>query len=126
WDEPSRTPPNGARVKKTTSRVLAAAAMTSLTTLGLMGGLTAPANATDTRCSSGNSKEFPTNGFNADVKITMCLYRNWSGPGGSDETKWAEAHVSWGDSGSGKFENFDVQVRIEQNDAVIKSGTCDL
>ncbi|MFC9972668.1 hypothetical protein ACFVH6_17445 [Spirillospora sp. NPDC127200] len=112
-------------MQKTFARLLATGvAATSLTGLGAL-TLAAPANATDSKCAT-STKEFPTTGFNADVKVQLCLHRNWSGPGGSNETKWATAVVSWGESGSGKWENFDVQVRIEQNDGVVKSKTCDV
>ncbi|GAA2625017.1 hypothetical protein SMC26_18595 [Actinomadura fulvescens] len=98
-------------------------AVTSLTGLAGLAYAT-PANAAS-QCAT-TSKEFPTSGFNADVKVQLCIARNWGGPGGSNSYTWAYANVSWGDSGAGKFENFDVQVRIEQNDSVVKSGTCDI
>jgi hypothetical protein len=108
------------RVGRMLATGVAAASLTGLGTLALAG----PANATDTQCAT-SSKEYPTNGFNADVKVELCINRNWGGSGGSSSYKWATAKVSWGDSGSGKFENFDVQVRIEQNDADVKTRTCD-
>ncbi|MGP4028695.1 hypothetical protein [Actinomadura sp. 3N407] len=111
-------------MKQRMGRILATGLVT--TTLAGLGTtvMAGPANATDTRCKT-STKEYPTNGFNADVSVRLCIYRNWGGPGGSNSYKWASAHVSWGDSGSGKFENFDVQVRIEQNDADIRTKTCD-
>ncbi|NEA23387.1 hypothetical protein [Actinomadura bangladeshensis] len=99
---------------------MAAASMAGLGTLALAG----PANATDSKCAT-SQKEYPTNGYNADIKVELCISRNWGGSGGSNSYTWAWAKVTWGDSGAGKFENFDVQVRIEQNDADIKTRTCD-
>ncbi|MES9542193.1 hypothetical protein [Actinomadura sp. NPDC000600] len=111
-------------MKQRMGRMLATGlAATSLAGLGTL-TLAGPANATDTQCAT-SSKEYPTNGFNADVTVKLCIYRNWGGSGGGDSYKWATAEVSWGDSGAGKFENFDVQVRIEQNDADVKTRTCD-
>lgn len=111
-------------MKQRMGRILATGLVaTSLTGLGTL-ALAGPANATTTRCAT-SAKEYPTNGFNADIKVELCIHRNWGGPGGSNSYKWATARVSWGDSGAGKFENFDVQVRIEQNDADIRTKTCD-
>ncbi|MFD1826268.1 MULTISPECIES: hypothetical protein [Mumia] len=112
-------------MRKTLVRTLASATAVAAVTAGGVGAFASPANATDYRCKT-SAKEFPTNGYNADVKVELCLMRNWGGSGGSSEIKSAYAKVSWGESGSGKFEKFAVQVRIEQNDSIIKSKTCEV
>ncbi|GAB3668722.1 hypothetical protein GCM10027589_35410 [Actinocorallia lasiicapitis] len=110
----------------TIKRVLAGFAVSSLA-VGLAAGVATPASAASwTKCSAVQSKEFPTSGFDADVRITMCITKWTGGSGGQTLYTRAYANVSWGDSGDDKFEKFDLQVRLEQNDRVITSRTCAL
>ncbi|KAA1423762.1 hypothetical protein FE697_009360 [Mumia zhuanghuii] len=112
-------------MRNTLVRTLASATAVAAVTAGGVTALASPASADDYRCKT-SAKEFPTTGFNADVKVELCLVRSWGGSGGSNEIKRAYARVSWGESGSGKWEKFAVQVRIEQNDSIVKSKTCEV
>ncbi|TNC42301.1 hypothetical protein [Mumia zhuanghuii] len=112
-------------MRNTPVRTLASATAVSVVTVGAVTVLASPASADDYRCKT-TAKEFPTNGYNADVKVELCLVRSWGGTGGGSEIKRAYAKVSWGESGAGKWEKFAVQVRIEQNDSVVRSKTCEV
>lgn len=105
-------------------RTIAGLVGSSIAAVGLVGALASPASAV-TSCKS-TSKEFPTSGFNADVTITLCFYRTYGGSGGGTMYTGVNGTIKWSEAGGGKFENFDVTVRVEQNDSVKKSVTCDI
>jgi len=110
-------------MKKINARVLAVA-MSAVALVGTV-GLTASPAAAATKCKT-STEEFPTSGFNADVKVKLCHQRNYGGPGGSNAYDLAYATVTWSEAGSNKFDQFAVQVRVEKNDVSVKSNVCDI
>ena len=107
-----------------TTRMATTLAAASLMLAGTA-AVSAPSASATSKCST-NTKEFPTSGFNVDVTIKLCIDRWWGGPGGSYEYRRASAYVSWGDAGGNKWDNFDVQVRLENNDADVRTAWCDI
>ncbi|MGK5673489.1 hypothetical protein ACSNOB_11690 [Micromonospora sp. URMC 106] len=95
-----------------------AAAMASALAVGgalVLGA--APASAA-TACKT-NTKEFPTDFYNADVTVKLCVVSRNGG-------HFADGYVSWNEAGSNKFDKFVVQVRLERNDADIAVTSCSM
>lgn len=95
----------------------AAALTTVLATGGALVVGATPAGAA-VACKS-NSKEFPTDWYNADVTIKLCVRSENGG-------HFADAYVTWNEAGSNKFDRFTVEVRLERNDADIAVDTCSM
>ncbi len=106
---------------KISTRVLAVAAVGVAAAIAFP---MAPASAA-TNCKT-TTEEFPTSGFNADVKVELCHQRTYGGPGGSYTYDNAYAKVSWSEAGGNKFDKFSVQVRLEKNDVSVQSNACDI
>ncbi|MFF2021597.1 hypothetical protein ACFVW2_07270 [Streptomyces sp. NPDC058171] len=71
-------------------------------------------------CSPRQEKEFSTSGFNTEVWVAVCI-----DPAGSG-TYQATAHGGWVNGGGvKKFDNFDVQARVERNNVRLTFTTCD-
>lgn len=88
-----------------------------MTACGAMVLGAAPASAA-TKCKS-NSDELPTEWFNADVTVKLCVR---SANGGH----FADGYVNWSDAGSDKFDKFVVQVRLERNNVSQAVDTCSM
>ncbi|MEU5976065.1 hypothetical protein [Streptomyces sp. NPDC047315] len=71
-------------------------------------------------CSAHQVKEFPTSGYNTDVNITLCVAPRTDGWIASVDGYWTDG------GGVRKFDNFDIQVRLERNDADVKVSLCDI
>ena len=95
----------------------AAALTTVLATGGALVVGATPASAA-VACKS-NSKEFPTDWYNADVTVKLCVRSENGG-------HFADAYVTWNEAGSNKFDRFTVEVRLERNDADIAVDTCSM
>lgn len=95
-------------------KIVAAGVASTLMLGGMLVGAT-PANAT-TKCTS-NRKEFPTDWYDADVTVKLCVRSENGG-------HFADGYVSWSDAGSNKFDRLKVQVRPERYDADIAVDTC--
>ncbi|MFD9720009.1 hypothetical protein [Streptomyces sp. NPDC059076] len=107
-------------MKRITSLLTRGALASALAVGGLM-AVGSPAQAATMKCSAQQHKEFPTSGFNTDVKIYVCI----TGLGGNEYD--ATVIASWSDGGGvKKFDNFDIQVRLERNNAPIVYRTCDI
>jgi|SRR3954451_11554068 hypothetical protein len=96
----------------------ASAGAVLLAGFGLVGA--SPAAAAGT-CSAYQPKEFATRGYDGDVKIRLCVRK-------SGGVHLAYAEGTWSDGGGAvaNFEQFDIHVRIERNDAVKNQNTCSL
>ncbi|MEU9285562.1 hypothetical protein AB0D57_12765 [Streptomyces sp. NPDC048275] len=101
-------------------RTITGAAATALALGGLIAMPGTASAATDAACSASQNKEFDTVGQNYDVSIKLCVYKD-----GNDYK--ARAYVSWGDGGlqTGGMEKFNVQVRLEHDDADKATKTVD-
>ncbi|MGW4497661.1 hypothetical protein ACWENR_03440 [Micromonospora sp. NPDC004336] len=95
----------------------AAAMASALTVSGALVLAAAPASAA-TACKT-NTKEFPTDWYNADVTVKLCVRSN-------STSHFADGYVSWNEAGSNKFDKFVVEVRLERNDADIAVDTCSM
>ncbi|MGP3952647.1 hypothetical protein [Streptomyces sp. 7N604] len=85
----------------------------------LFGG--APAQASSW-CSATQHKEFPTPGYDVDVYLDVCIVRTTS--------NYNKYYASIGGyfidgGGSRNFDNFDIKVRLERNNADILTASCD-
>lgn len=98
-------------------KAYAAAAASMLTLAGALVLVSTPASAA-TQCKN-NSKEFPTDWYNADVTVKLCVS---SANGGH----FAEAYVNWSEAGSNKFDKFVIEVRLERYDADMAVVTCSM
>jgi hypothetical protein len=91
-----------------------------LTTAVVAGLLAAPAaNASTTRCTDWQPKEFATPGYNTNVEIRLCVEGYTSAHSGYAETRWWD-----GGDYYKKFDNFDVRIRVERYDADYDSTAC--
>ncbi|WP_166663024.1 hypothetical protein [Streptomyces sp. KS 21] len=82
-------------------------------------GLASPASASDEyRCTGYQHKEFPTSGFNTDITISVCVWRNFSGK------VRASASFSWQDGGSDKFNKLMLSTRLEKRDVMKQGAVC--
>ncbi|NUK00565.1 hypothetical protein HRW18_13280 [Streptomyces lunaelactis] len=86
----------------------------------VLGGAT-PASAAviASNCANYQQKTFPTSGWNTTVSIEVCVQKDSTG------VYRARALVHWVDGGSGKFNNFDLHLRLEKYDVVQKGAVCD-
>ncbi|SCL50572.1 hypothetical protein GA0070606_1656 [Micromonospora citrea] len=75
-----------------------------------------PAQAA-TSCSAEQHKEMDTPGANVDVYIKLCFRSHYND---------AMAYVRWADAGGYEFDNFDLHLRLERNDAVVGMDSFDL
>ncbi|MFF8276317.1 hypothetical protein ACF05T_09450 [Streptomyces lateritius] len=100
-------------------RVLQVAAASALALVPVL-GTPAPASAA-TYCSTHQDKEFPTNGYNTDVTVKICIEQDV--PTGAYR---AIASVSWQEGAGNKFNNFDVHLRTEKYDVTFHGMVCDL
>ncbi|WP_216587201.1 nucleotidyltransferase domain-containing protein [Streptomyces brasiliscabiei] len=77
--------------------------------------LASPAHAA-TRCSAYQSHSFPTPASDTDVRLRLCVYIN-----PTSGYAYTTAEGTWGDGGGhlqiDKFENFDIFLRLERNQA---------
>ncbi|MFJ1805092.1 MULTISPECIES: hypothetical protein [unclassified Streptomyces] len=107
-------------------------AATTAAFLLALGGLTtltvAPAYADDFACSY-QDKTFPTPGDDTYVEIELCIQRVADGYEATADVSWFNGGTSSVD-GNRKFDQFDVQVRVEQyvsgSDDIKGSRTCDI
>ncbi|MEU5973800.1 hypothetical protein [Streptomyces sp. NPDC047315] len=71
-------------------------------------------------CSATQKKEFATSGYDTDVHLKLCVVPRTGG--------WlVSADGGWTDGGGvRKFDNFDIQVRLERNDKDVLVSLCDI
>ncbi|MFH8613674.1 hypothetical protein ACH4E8_01195 [Streptomyces sp. NPDC017979] len=71
-------------------------------------------------CSTQQHKEFPTSGYNTDVYIKLCVAPRTNGWIASADGYWTDG------GGKRKFDNFDIQIRLERNDKDVLVSLCDI
>jgi hypothetical protein len=105
-------------MKRTLLRLTMALATFTIAAAGVV-VLGSPAQAAP--CGSSQKKEFPTSGYNTDISIKLCVTQT------SEGKVRATADGYWTDGGGvRKFDNFDLQVRLEGEGGVnILKTTCD-
>ncbi|MFE1772250.1 hypothetical protein [Streptomyces sp. NPDC059008] len=69
-------------------------------------------------CSGTQHKEVSTSGFDVDIYVDVCIRYNGA-------TYIATAQGYWQEAGGHKFDNFDVQVRVEEFDSTKSRKTSD-
>lgn len=102
--------------RRTSARLAAAA-----TALAIGGGATlapSPALAVTYTCTGWQNKEFATSGFNTDVSIRLCVSAGTSSHRGYADIQWSDG------GGVKKFDNFDVNIRLERYDADHDTKSC--
>ncbi|MFE6737937.1 hypothetical protein [Streptomyces tubercidicus] len=92
-------------MKRSTSRIGAVSAAGLLAFTGMIFA-GAPAQAAG-GCSRSQHKELSTSGYDVDIYVKMCIYYNGATYVGTAQGYWQEA-------GGHKFDNFDVQARVEE------------
>jgi hypothetical protein len=110
-------------MNRTMKRIGTAALAVTTALTGTVVFATSPALAA-TKCSAQQSNEFDTNGFNVDIKISLCVKTVAEVNG----RHVAYAKGSWGDGGpdTRKFNMFNIHVRLERNNDTKATYVCDL
>ncbi|MFI8294764.1 hypothetical protein ACIGCZ_02315 [Streptomyces nigra] len=112
---------------------LASSAVAALSVSGLMVA-EGTAHAVESKCTDPQTRAFPTSGLNTDVRLQVCILESPSSPASTDyRTYTAVVTGSFTDGGAGsrKFDNFDLEIRLEHRplgsttDSVFKKAVCD-
>lgn len=113
----------------------AALTSTAAATMCMSGMLfSGTAHASDSACTDYQSKEFSTPGFDTDVDLKVCILEGPASPPTTNYrtyTAVVTGHFSEGGGGRRKFDNFDLEIRLESrpvggtSDYVDSKAVCD-
>lgn len=71
------------------------------------------------RCSKSQTREFPTSGFNTDVRLQLCIHYDYANKG-----YWASATGEATDTGGvRKFDRFDLKIAVQRNNKNVLTRT---
>ncbi|MEU9604653.1 hypothetical protein [Streptomyces sp. NPDC048057] len=109
-------------MKKTVTALSRGMLATALAAGGLLvsGSPTAAETAARKGCSAQQHKEFATSGYNTDVYLTLCVARRGGGVIASADGYYIDG------GGKRKFDNFDIQIRLERNNKDLTVSLCDI
>ncbi|MFH8613673.1 hypothetical protein ACH4E8_01190 [Streptomyces sp. NPDC017979] len=110
-------------MKKTVTALSRGMLATALAAGGLLvasSPTTAAETAASRGCSTKQHKEFDTSGYNTDVYLTLCVASRDGGYIASADGYYIDG------GGKRKFDNFDIQIRLERDNKDLKVSVCDI
>ncbi|MFJ7990556.1 hypothetical protein [Streptomyces sp. NPDC096351] len=110
-----------ARARRASSGAVGKALLVSSLALVPLAATATPANAAviASPCSTGQNFSPEAAGINPSLYAQVCVEKDSSG-------KFrGKAYLSWGAAGQNDFWNIDLQLRLEKNDVVKATATCD-